>query len=136
MAVFVTVFVVMMVLPVVRAPFRLAGQLAVQVGRNQCFDRLIRNPGHDLDAMLGKDGQGALADAADNDQFDAQALQPARKCSGDMFGRRQSLGAQEGLGVGIHLNNRKLAAAAEMRIKPAVFNRNSNLHNFVICPLN
>jgi hypothetical protein len=71
MTVLVAMLVVMLVM---RAAFRLPGQLAVQVGRNQRFDRLIGNPGYDLDAMPGKDGQGALADAANDDQFDAQAL--------------------------------------------------------------
>ena len=81
--------------------------------------------------MLGKDGQGALTDAADDDQSDAQALQPARKHSRLVLGRGQRLGAQDGLGIGIHLNNRKLAAAAEMRIQAAVFSGNSNSHDYI-----
>jgi hypothetical protein len=122
---------VLVVMLVMRAAFRLPGQLAVQVGRNQRFDRLIGNPGHDVDAMPGKDGQGALADAADDDQFDAQALQPAGKRTGNMFGRRQRFGAQGGFGAWIHLDQRKVAAAAEMRIQAPVFNRNSNFHDYL-----
>ena len=64
--------VVMMVEPLVLAPFRLAGQPTVQVRLDHYFDPLIGKPGHDVDAVLGKDGQSALADAADDDQFDAQ----------------------------------------------------------------
>ena len=123
--VLVTMLVVMLVM---RAAFRLPGQLAVQVGRNQCFDRLIGNPGYDLDSMPGKDGQGALADPADDDQFYAQALQPAGKRTGDMFGRRQRFGAQGG--AWIHLDQRKVAAAAKMRIQAAVFNRYNNFHYY------
>jgi len=126
--VLVTMLVVMLVM---RAAFRLPGQLAVQVGRNQCFDRLIGNPGYDLDSMPGKDGQGALADPADDDQFDAQALQPAGKRTGDMFGRGQRFGAQGGFGAWIHLDDRKVAAAAEMRIQAAVLNRYSNFHDYL-----
>jgi hypothetical protein len=125
--VLVAMLVVMLVM---RAAFRLPGQLAVQVGRNQRFDRLIRNPGYDVDAMPGKDGQGALADAANDDQFHAQALQPAGKRTGDMFGRGQRFGAQGGFGAWIHLDHRKVAAAAKMRIQAAVFNRYSNFHYY------
>jgi len=141
MAMLMTIVMAMMPVPVLvamlvamlvmRAAFRLPGQLAVQVGRNQRFDRLIGNPGDDVDAMPGKDGQGALADAANDDQFDAQALQPAGKRTGDMFGRGQRFGAQGGFGAWIHLDQRKVAAAAEMRIQAAIFNRNSNFHYYV-----
>jgi hypothetical protein len=121
----------LVVMLVVRAAFRLPGQLAVQVGRNQRFDRLIGNPGYDVDAMPGKDGQGALADPADDDQFDAQALQPAGKRPRDMFGRGQRFGAQGGFGAWIHLDHRKVAAAAEMRIQATVFNRNCYFHYYL-----
>ena len=126
--VLVAMLVVMLVM---RAAFRLPGQLAVQIGRNQRFDRLIGNPSYDVDAMPGKDGQGALADAADDDQLDTQALQPAGKRTGDMFGRGQRFGAQGGFGAWIHLDQRKVAAAAEMRIQAAIFNRNSNFHYYL-----
>ena len=125
--VLVTMLVVMLVM---RAAFRLPGQLAVQVGRNQRFDRLIGNSGYDVDAMPGKDGQGALADAANDDQFDAQALQPAGKRTRDMFGCGKRFGAQGGLGAWIHLDHCKVAAAAEMRIQAAVFNGYSNFHHY------
>ena len=136
MAMLMTVVMAMMPVPVLvpmlvmRAAFRLPAQLAIQVGRNQRFDRLVGNPGYDVDAMPGKDGQGALADAANDDQFDAQALQPAGKRTGDMFRRGQRFGAQGGFGGWIHLDHRKVPAAAEMRIQAAVFNRNSNFHSY------
>ena len=53
----------MAVFVVVRATLRLPGQLAIQVGRNQCFDRLVRRPGHHVDALLSEDRQGSLANA-------------------------------------------------------------------------
>ena len=91
--------VAIMVVPVVSAPFRLAGQLAVQVGRDQCFHRLIGKPGHDVDALLGKERQGSLTNAPGDDEFNPLALQPAGKRTGDMFGRRQRLGAEGRLGA-------------------------------------
>ena len=123
--------VVIMIVPVVSAPFRLAGQLAIQVGRDQCFDRLIGKPGHDVDALLGKERQSSLTNAPGDDEFNPLALQPAGKRTGDMFGRGQRFGAQGGFGAWIHLDQRKVAAAAEMRIQAAVFNRNSNFHDYL-----
>ena len=86
--------------------------------------------------MLDKNVEGAAADTADDDHFNPQLTEPARKRSRLMLRRRQSFSAQGGFGVGVHFNDRKLAAAAEMRIQATVLNRNSNFHNFVICPLN
>ena len=82
----VAVFVAMFV--VVRAPFRLAGQLAIQVGLDQCFDRPSGKPGHDVDALLGKERQGAMTNPPSDDDLNSLTLQPAGKRTGLMFGRR------------------------------------------------
>ena len=131
-ALFVTM-VVIMVVSMVCAPFRLPRQLAVQVGLDQRFDRLIRKPGHDVDALLGKECQGSLANAPRDDDFNPLALQPARERPGDMFGRRQRLGAEGCLGRRVHFDQCKVAAAAEMRIQAAVFNRNGDFHDSIVC---
>src|ERR1035438_10510423 len=86
--------VVIMVVPMVCAPFRLPRQLAFQVCLDQRFDRLIRKPGHHVDALLGKERQGSLANPPRDDDLNPLAPQPARKRPGDMFGRRQRLGAE------------------------------------------
>lgn len=122
-----------MLVPVVLAPLRLASQLAIHVGRDQRFDWLIGKSGHDVDAMLCKDGKGALADAANDDHFDAQALQPARKYSRLVLGRGQCFGAQDSFGVRVHLDHCELAAAAEMRVQAAVLNGECNFHSSVVC---
>ena len=123
-------------LVMVRAPFWFAGQPPVQVGLHQRFDRPIGVPGQNVNAMLGKYGERALANAAHYDDLNSLALQPSGKRAGLVFGRRQRLGAEGRLGRGIHFDQSKMAAAAEMRIQTTVFNRNSNLHNLLICPLN
>ena len=122
--------VVIMVVPVVSAPFRLPGQPTVQVGRDQRFHRLIGKPGHDVDALLGKERQSSLTDAPGDDEFNPLALEPAGKRTGDMFGRGQRLGAEGRLGLGVHFDQCKVAAAAEMRIQATVFNRNGNFHDY------
>ena len=73
---FVTM-VVIMVVSMVCAPFRLPRQLAVQVGLDQRFDRLIRKPGQDIDALLGKERQSSLANPPRDDDFNPLALRPA-----------------------------------------------------------
>ena len=130
--------VVLVVVPlamfvVVRATLRLPGQLAIQIGRNQCFDRLIRKPGHDADALLGKECQSALTNSPGDDDLNSLALQPARERPGDMFGRRQRLGAEGCLGRGVHFDQCEVAAATEMRIQAAVFNRNGDFHDSIVC---
>ena len=128
-AVFVAI-VVIMIVPVVRATLRLPGQLAIQVGRNQCFDRLLRRPGHHVDALLSKERQRSLADAPSDDNLNPKAVKPPRKLARFMLGRRQRFGMQNGFGVGVHFHNGEFAAASEVAIKTSVFNRNGNSHSF------
>jgi len=68
-AMVVIVAVPMAVFVVVRATLRLPGQLAVQVGRDQHFDRLISKPGHDVDALLSKECHGSLTDTPRDDNL-------------------------------------------------------------------
>jgi len=130
MAVFVAI-VVIMIVPVVRATLRLPGQLAVQVCRNQGFDRLVRRPCHHVDALLSKERQRSLADAPSDDNLNPKAVKPPRKRARLMFGRRQRFGTQNGFGVGVHFHNGEFVTAAEVAIKTSVFNRNGNFHSFV-----
>jgi hypothetical protein len=123
--------VVIMIVPVVRATRRLPGQLPVQVGRDQRFNRLIRRPGYHADALLSKERQRSLADAPSDDKLNPKAVKPPRKRARLMFGCRQRFGMQNGFGVGIHFHNGEFAAAAEVAIKTSVLNRNGNFHSFV-----
>ena len=131
LAMVVIVVVPVAVFVVVRATLRLPGQLAIQVGRNQRFDQLVRRPGHHVDALLSKERQRSLADAPSDDNLNPKAVQPPRKRARLMFGRRQRFGTQNGFGVGVHFHNDEFAAAAEVAIKTSVFNRNGNSHSFV-----
>jgi len=72
-AVFVAI-VVIVIVPVVSAPSWLPGQLAVQVGVDQCFDRLVRRPGHHVDALLSKERQRPLTDAPGDDNLNPKAV--------------------------------------------------------------
>ncbi len=122
--------VVMMVVPVMGTACRFAGQLAVQVGLDQSIDRLIGKPGHDVDALLGKERQGAMANATGDDELDSLTLQPAGKSSRLVFGRRQRFGAEGRFILGVHFDHCKVAAAAEMRIQAAVINGDGDFHNY------
>jgi hypothetical protein len=62
-------------------------QPLVQIGGHQGFHRSARLAGLHLDAVLGKDGKGALADAADNDNSHALFAQPGRKQTRLVWGR-------------------------------------------------
>ena len=110
MMVAMSVFVVI----VVRAAFRRLDQPSLQVGGRQDFHRRVRLPGQHLDTVLGKNGQRALANAADDDHLNVLFAQPSRECTGLVLGRRQSLRSENGLGVLVHLDQRKVSAAAEM----------------------
>jgi hypothetical protein len=129
MVVMVTMAVVMLV---VFTAIRRLAQSPVKTGFNKGFHRRVGLPGSHLDAVLGKNGKCPVANAAGDDKFDSQALQPTREGTGLMIRRRQSFGAEYRLGVRIHLNHRKLAAATEMRVQASMFNRNSDFHNRVI----
>lgn len=110
MMVAMSVFVVI----VVRAAFRRLDQPSLQVGSHQNFHRRVRLPGQHLDTVLGENGQRPLANAADDDHLNVLFAQPARECAGLVVGRRQSLRSENGLGVLVHLDQRKVPAAAEM----------------------
>jgi hypothetical protein len=127
----VLVCVAMMV--VMHTTFRRLREAAFQAGGHKSFHRRVGLPGAHLDAMLGKKGESTLADATDDHHFDPQLTEPARERPRLVLGCGQRLSAQGGFGVRVHLNDRKLAAAAEMRVKPAVLNGNSNFHNVVVC---
>jgi hypothetical protein len=61
--------VVLAVLVVMRAAFRLASQLPVQVGLDQSFHCPIGMPGHHVDPLLSKERQGSLTNAPRNDNL-------------------------------------------------------------------
>jgi hypothetical protein len=99
---------------VVRAAFRRLDQPSLQVGGRQDFYRRVRLPGQHLDTVLGKNGQRAMANAAGDDHLNVLFAQPSRECTGLVLGRRQSLRSENGLGVLVHVDQRKVPAAAEM----------------------
>ena len=122
----------MSVVTVVSAAFELRVQPAVQVRPNQIFDDLSRPTGQYANAILAEQGKRALADAADDQCSDAQPVKPPRERPWLVLGCRQRFGAHDCFGVWVHFNDRKLAAAAEMRVKATVLNWNSYLHMFVM----
>ena len=121
-------FHVSMVLVMRTALWRLK-QPSLQAGSHQRLDWCVRKAGTHLNPVLGKDGQRTFADAPYNHKLHSQASQPAWKNSRLVLGRRERLVPQGGLGVGVHFNNRKLPAAAEMWIQAAALNGYGNLHS-------
>lgn len=118
---------------VVLAAFWCCGQAAGQISRHQLLDGLIGSTGYNVNALLAEHGKGALANAPGDNNSHPQTLQPAGKHPWLVLWSGQRFGAQGGLAIGIHLNDLKLAAAAEMRVKAALLNGNGNLHNSVFC---
>ncbi len=117
---------VVMVVPVVFATGGCGGQLAVQVRRHELFHGCVGKPGAHGDAMMGEIGQGTLTNATGNDNRDALLTQPTRERAGLMFRRRQYFGLQRQLLVGIDLDQRKLAATAEVAVQPTGRHRDGN----------
>jgi hypothetical protein len=124
---------VMMVVLVVGAAFRLCIQTALQKHSYQGPDRLPGLARHHGDGVLVEHRQRALANAANDDHTDIQSPKPARKRTGLVLGRGQRFGAHGGFGLWIHFHDGKLTAAAEMPVEASVLNWNSNFHNVVIC---
>jgi hypothetical protein len=136
--VFVAVMVVMMMIIsavvmmvfVVFAAVWSGGQAPLQVSHYQFFGRGVGNPSPDGNAIKGEVGQGTPTDPAGDDDLNPLLTQPPGECPGLVFGRRNSLGAEDGLARWIRLHERKLASAAKMVVEPIGFNGNSYFHDF------
>jgi hypothetical protein len=78
--------------------------------------------------MVREVGQGPLADAAGDDEFDTQLAQPTRKGSGRVFRGRQHLGVQHGVLSGVHLDQGEFTAATEVPVQTSVLMGYRNFH--------
>jgi hypothetical protein len=101
------------------AAFRRCSQLAVQIGRRQLFDRRVRKPGPDFDALLRKQLQGTPPDAARNDDTYVLLAQPAREEPRRVRRWYHGSNADNYPLLGVCLHERKFPAAAKMSVKPA-----------------
>lgn len=126
--VMVTVFVVVMML-VVFAPIRRQRQLTFQVGGHQRRHRRIGKARPHRDSVVPEMGQRPATNAARDDDLHAQLPQPTRKQTGLVFGGGHDFGAERLLLVGVHFDQRELAAAAEVAVQAAVFMRNGDFHS-------
>jgi hypothetical protein len=121
------VFVVEM-MAVVFAAFGRHGQLAVQKRAHQVLHTRVWQTGPHLDAVLGENVERPSANATDDDNTDALLAEPARERTGLVFGRRHHLSVQRHFLFWVHLDQRKLAAAAEVSVEATVFMGNGNFH--------
>ena len=101
---------------VMRAALGRLKQPSLQASSHQRLYRRVRKAGTHLNPVLGKNGQRTLADASHNDNLHSQASQPARKYTGLVLGGHERFVPQGGLGIGVHFDNRKLSAAAEVGV--------------------
>ena len=131
MAMVMMTFVIVMMAVVFTAPWR-RGQPAIQKGGGQFFHRRSRRSGADGDAVLCKNGQRPPPDAAGDHDLRALLAQPARKKSGRVRRRNHRALVENRSPSGIHLNEGKFPAAAEMFMKPAVGRGKSNRHVEII----
>lgn len=133
MRVSVAMFPVRRMIPmfVVRTPLRRPGQLALEKGGDELLHGCRREAGSDLNAVLGKEGEGALADAARDHDLDALLAQPAWQQS-RLMGRRCDLSRRERLlGFWVGLNEGELLAMAEVFRQASAGEGNGNFHQCV-----
>ena len=110
---------VVVLMTVVCATFRCRGQLAVQIGGRQLFHRCVRKSGADFDALLREQLQGALANAARDDDARALLAQPTRKKSRRVRRRRHRPDTDDFPLLRVRLHEGELSAAAKVSVKPA-----------------
>lgn len=97
-----------------RAPLGGLDQPSFKVGDHQRFHRCVRLSSPHLNAVLGKNGQRPLANAAGDDHLNVLFAQPSRERPGLVLGGGQNFGAQDGFCALIHFDQREVPAAAEM----------------------
>ena len=115
----VVMFITVVVVTVVGAAFRRRSQFAVQIGVYQRFHRLTNDSGADFDALLGEKREGALANAARDNNLCALFAQPTREKSRRVRWRYHWLDADNFPLLGVGLHERELPAAAKMSVKPS-----------------
>ncbi len=115
LVVMMTMFVIMVV-SVVFAAIGCDRQLSVEVRSDQLFNGCICCAGPHRDAVVGEVGQGTVANPAGNHHLDALLTQPTRERARFVFGRRQHVRVQRDPLFSIHLDDSKLAAAAEVAV--------------------
>ncbi len=102
-----------------RAPSGFIHQPAIDVRGGKRFCRSTRFTRPNLDAFLGEDGQGALANAAHNDDVRALLTQPAWVKSRFVRWRCHRSDAYNFSLLRVRLDERELLAAAKMSVEPA-----------------
>jgi hypothetical protein len=126
MTVTVVVMIVIVMMPVVVAAVGRGVQLIPEVVSHHCFDGCARRSRPNRNAVVREIGQCPMADASGDDHPDASLAQPSWERARLVFRRRGKLRAQHRFLSGIHFDERKLAAAAEVAVQASVVAGNGN----------
>lgn len=123
------VSVVVMMVPVVLAPFRGERQLPAKVGSHKRLDRRVDCSCPDCNSVMREAGQRRMADTSCDDDLNAEPTQPSREQSRLVFRSGEDLRAKGELLFKVNVNQREFAAAAEVAVQTSIFKGNGDLHN-------
>ena len=95
MLVTMMMIITVVVMAMVGAAFGGTRQLAVQIGGDEGLDRGARLSSPHLDTVQGENVEGALTNAADNNDPDALFTQPTWEQTGSVRWRRHDFGGED-----------------------------------------
>jgi hypothetical protein len=124
----VIVIVIVIVIVVVSAAGRTGGQSSVEERRHQFFHGRVAGSGADVDPLAGEEVQGALPDPARDDHLDPVLAKPAGEQARLVIRGGKHLRPRGLSGLSVDVDQRELAAAAEVSVQAAVIEGDRDLH--------